>query len=281
MKNVLYIDKPSGMTSFDVCAALRPVFGTRSIGHTGTLDPNATGVMIILLNKATKANQFLVTDRKEYIAEARLGQETDTLDIDGKLIREEEIIPFTEEEAKEVFASFLGTSLQTPPMTSAIKVKGKKLYEYQREGKEVEIPVREITVYALELLSLREDTIRFRAEVSSGTYIRVLMKDILARLNNIGTLTSLCRSRIDDVALSDCDSLEEVRKGNYHLHSLCELLEKRYVTLEIEDDRDVRNGKALSLDCGAERVFLKKGETPLAVCEKREDGKYHSLRGLF
>ena len=100
-------------------------------------------------------------------------------------------------------------------------------------------------------------------------------------LLDLFALAGSLRSRIDDVALSDCDSLEEVRKGNYHLHSLCELLEKRYVTVEVEDDRDIRNGKALSLDCGAERVFLKKGETPLAVCERREDGKYHSLRGLF
>ena len=132
MKNVLYVDKPSGMTSFDVCYRLRKVLKTKKIGHTGTLDPLASGVMIILFDKATKANQFLVSDNKEYIAKVKLGVETDTLDIDGKIIKEAPYSLPEKDKLIEVLNSFVGSSRQIVPLTSAVSVNGKRLYQYQR-----------------------------------------------------------------------------------------------------------------------------------------------------
>ena len=153
---ILYIDKPKGLTSFDICFKLRKVLGTKKIGHTGTLDPNATGLMIILSDKDSKANQFLVSDNKEYIATCLLGIETDTLDIDGKVVNTKEEFMPDKEEIKNVLSSFLGESYQIPPMTSAIKKNGKKLYEYQREGIEVEIEPRKINIEEIELLDIND-----------------------------------------------------------------------------------------------------------------------------
>ena len=165
MKNVLYVNKPSGMTSFDVCYRLRKVLGTKKIGHTGTLDPLASGVMIVLFDKATKANQFLVSDNKEYIAKIKFGIETDTLDIDGNVIKESPYSLPNKEKIIEVLKSFIGPGKQVVPMTSAISVNGKRLYQYQREGKEVELPVRDINVYEIELLEMFDDGFSFRSKV--------------------------------------------------------------------------------------------------------------------
>ena len=141
MLNALFINKPSGITSFDVCFRLRKVLGTKKIGHTGTLDPLADGVMIVLFDKATKANQFLVTDNKEYIARVRLGIETDTLDIDGNVINETAYNLPDKDDLINVLDSFLGQSRQEVPLTSAISVNGKRLYQYQREQN---IPCQEL-----------------------------------------------------------------------------------------------------------------------------------------
>ena len=172
MKNVLFIDKPSGISSFDVCFRLRKVLHTRKIGHTGTLDPLATGVMVVLFDKATKANQFLVSDSKEYIASVKTGIVTDSLDIDGNVIREEECEMPDWEKIDSVMKRFLGTSLQEVPLTSAVSVDGKRLYRYQLEGREVELPKRNIEVSDIELLVITDDVFTFRTRVSSGTYIR-------------------------------------------------------------------------------------------------------------
>ena len=225
---ILYIDKPKGLTSFDICFKLRKVLGTKKIGHTGTLDPNATGLMIILSDKDSKANQFLVSDNKEYIATCLLGIETDTLDIDGKVINTKEETMPDKEEIKNVLSSFLGESYQIPPMTSAIKKNGKKLYEYQREGIEVEIEPRKINIEEIELLDINDKTFSFRCKVSSGTYIRSLLKDILTKLNVIGTLSELRRTKINDIDVSKADKLEDVLEGRYTCQNLYDLLIKRY-----------------------------------------------------
>ena len=282
MQNVLFINKPKGMTSFALCKDLRPVLGTRSIGHTGTLDPNATGVMVILLDKATKANQFLAGVDKESIATVELGYETDTLDIDGKIIAESKVQPFTREQLEEILSSFLGMQKQTPPLTSAIRIKGKRLYEYQREGKEVEIPEREVEITELEILDMKETEIVLRCAVSSGTYIRSLARDIFAKTGNLATLKDLERTRTGSVNIAMCDPYEEVLKGNYHLHSLHELLKARYCSLEPERPEDIRCGKQLQLDCEEDRIYLYEKEEPLAVYERSaDDGLFRSVRGLF
>ena len=282
MNKVLYVNKPSGMTSFDLCYKLRKVFNTRSIGHTGTLDPNATGVMVILLNKACKANQFLVHDTKEYIAKVQFGYETDTLDKDGNVIAEESFAaPENREIYESVFKRFLGKITQVPPMTSAIKVQGKKLVDYQRAGKTVDIPPREVEIFELELLDFNCTGFTFRAKVSSGTYIRTLVKDLARSMGLLATLVELKRTKVGAVDLSMCDEFTDVLNGNYHLHSLYEVLSRLYKTVEVQDEQWIRDGKHLDLDLAENRVLVVKGQEVLAIYERFEGHTFKSVRGLF
>ncbi len=281
MLNALFINKPSGITSFDVCFRLRKVLGTKKIGHTGTLDPLADGVMIVLFDKATKANQFLVTDNKEYIARVRLGIETDTLDIDGNVINETSYNLPDKEELINVLDSFLGQSRQEVPLTSAISVNGKRLYQYQREGKEVELPIRDINVYEIKLLEIHEDGFSFKAKVSSGTYIRALVRDILKKLKLTGTLCSLTRTAVDNVTLDQCDALEDIEKGNYTLHDLYELLSVKYPLVDYENIDDIRNGRSIKIDNDSDRVLIVHDKEVLAVYDKNPDNSFSCARGLW
>ena len=280
MAEVLYVNKPSGISSFDVCFKLRKVLHTKKIGHTGTLDPNATGVMIVLFDKSTKANQFLVTDQKEYETRVLLGKETDTLDIDGKVLGEYKYEVPDENTLKKALNAFKGRSVQEVPITSAVSVDGKRLYQYQKEGKEVELPKREIEVFSIELLNIYEDGFSFISHVSSGTYIRALVRDILSSLNLHGTVLSLKRTAVDDVRIEDCDELNDILEGNYHLHDLYDLLSKRYEVFEDFDEKDVLNGKKLVIESDQPRLLMAKNHEALAIYEKDGD-LYRSLRGLW
>lgn len=281
MNKVLFVNKPKGITSFDLCFKMRRIFNTRSIGHTGTLDPNATGVMIVMIDKACKINQFIVKDTKEYIATVKLGFITDTLDVDGEVIKREEFITPTKEEYLKAFEKFTGRYIQIPPMTSAIKVKGKKLIDYKREGKAVEIPSREVEIFNLELLELYEDGFRFKANVSSGTYIRTLMKDILESMGLIGTLMELERIRVGSVSLDMCDCLEDIIQGNYHLHDIYDVLKDNYEVIDYPDDADIRNGRRIKLDTSSDEVMIVKGKEVLAIYGREKGNIFRSIRGLF
>lgn len=280
MGEIIYIDKPKGITSFDVTYKLRKVFNTKKIGHTGTLDPNATGLMICLIGSASKANQFLVTAKKEYIATVKLGIKTDSEDIDGNILLEKEELMPNKELIIDTLNSFLGKSIQTPPMTSAIKVNGKKLYEYKRQGKEVEIPKREIEVYSIELLDIKEDTFTFKCEVSSGTYVRTLAQDILTKLNVIGTLSDLRRTKINDINISEANTLEDVLNGNYKSHTIYEVLSKYYKVYEVKDRKHILDGKPLKLDISEDTILCIDNKEALAIY-KKEDGLYRCVRGLL
>lgn len=280
MGEILYIDKPKGITSFDVTYKLRKVFNTKKIGHTGTLDPNATGLMICLIGNASKANQFLVSAKKEYIATVKLGIKADSEDIDGNILEEKEEVMPSKDLIINTLNSFIGKSIQTPPLTSAIKVNGKKLYEYKREGKQVEIPKREIEVYSIELLDICNDTFSFKCEVSSGTYIRTLTQDILNKLNVIGTLLDLRRTKINDIDISKANTLDDVLNNKYNSHSIYEVLSKYYYVYEVNDRKHILDGKPLNLDLNEDLILCVKGKEALAIY-KKEDGLYRCLRGLL
>lgn len=280
MSNVLFINKPVGMTSFDVCFKLRKVLNTKKIGHTGTLDPNASGVMIVLYNNATKANQFLVTEKKEYIAKVKLGIETDTLDIDGKIINTKDYIVPERDLLVEKLNEFKGKSIQEVPITSSVKIHGKKLYEYQRQNIEVELPKRQIEVFEIELLDIYEDGFSFKCLVSSGTYIRAIVRDLLKKIDLIGTLQSLVRTSIDTVKLDDCDNLDDVLNGDYRIHDVYELLSKKYECIEYENIDDIYNGKRIHLESDNNRVLITHNNKAIAIYEKEYD-IYKSIRGLW
>lgn len=280
MGNVLYINKPSGISSFDVCFKLRKVLGTKKIGHTGTLDPNATGVMVVLYENGTKANQFLVTDTKEYIAKVKLGIETDTLDIVGNIVKEEKCIMPNKETLIDCLNSFLGESKQVVPITSAVKVDGKRLYRYQLENKQVELPIRDINVYEIELLEIGDDYFTFRSKVSSGTYIRALMRDILAKLNLVGTLQDLKRTYVDTISINECDRLEDVLNGNYTSRDIYDILKRKYVTYNVTNKEDVVNGKRIKIDSNEEKLLMVYEDKVLAMYQK-DGSEYKCLRGLL
>ena len=275
---ILLIDKEAGMTSFDVCSRLQKVFFTRQIGHTGTLDPNATGLLIVLVNKATKILPYLKNDVKEYIAELRLGIHTDTGDIWGKSDCTAAVPELNEEMISDTLSSFLGKQFQTPPKYSAIKVKGRKLYEYARHQQEVEIQPREIEIYDMELLSLTKDGFVFRAVVSSGTYIRSLCEDIAVRLNTLGTMSSLRRIRISSFKVENALKLCDV-SADTPLLDIAGIL--NLPLFEYENISDILNGRDIDIACNEERVLIRCQNTSLAVYQRRSEGRYHCERGLW
>ncbi len=199
----LVFDKPAGVTSHDVVATVRSVTGVRRVGHTGTLDPFATGVLPLALGGATKLIRFLDESEKVYDATIQLGSATDTGDPTGEVIREAEVPTLSVEAVEDVLAGFVGEGLQTPPAYSAVKVKGRRLYDYARKGEAVEAKPRPITIYSIELTELTEDTVRVLFSCSRGTYARVLADEIATALGTAGHLKALCRPRSGLFSLSD------------------------------------------------------------------------------
>ncbi len=212
MNGVIVINKPPEFTSFDVVAVVRKTLHTKKVGHCGTLDPNATGVLPILIGRAAKAQDILPNHDKTYLAEFKLGMVTDTLDIWGE-VKAEVASSVKKDELLKAMESFKGEIEQIPPMYSAIKIDGKRLYDLAREGKEVERAPRKITVYSLELLDFDERTQegKMRVACSKGTYIRTLIDDIAKTLTIGGTMTSLVRESACGFSLEESITLEELK----------------------------------------------------------------------
>lgn len=245
MNGILLINKPIDFTSRDVVNKLSGILHTKKIGHTGTLDPIATGVLVICVGNTTKLCELLTSEYKEYIATIKIGIKTDTLDITGNVIEEKEF-NVTENQIKEVLSSFIGKSIQTTPIYSAVKVNGKKLYEYAREGKKIDLPKREINITNIELLSYHNDEISFKATVSKGTYIRALIDDICTKLNTVGIMSSLIRTKQGKFNLEDTYTLSDVENDNYKLISIEDALTE-LETIEIDDNlyNKVKNGSII------------------------------------
>ena len=212
MDGILLVDKPMEWTSMDVCAHLRGVLHERHIGHTGTLDPNATGLLVVLVGKATKLAKYLENDTKEYTAGIRLGVKTNTQDIWGDVVSETDIA-VSREELDASLAQFRGDQMQIPPMYSAVKIRGKKLYEIARKGGEVAREPRKIHISRLELLDRNENgDWTLNIECSKGTYIRTLCSDIGDAVGCGACMSSLRRTRAGKYYLSDAHTLPEIRE---------------------------------------------------------------------
>lgn len=206
---VLNLYKEAGFTSHDAVAKLRGILGTRKIGHTGTLDPNATGVLPILVGNAAKACDLIPEETKIYRARLRFGLKTDTEDIWGQVLATDEKRP-DEGDVRRAMEAFSGEYMQTPPMVSAVKVGGKKLYEYAREGIEIPRAARRVFVHRFELLSFSSEEAEFRAEVSKGTYIRTLLTDLCRKVGVLGAMSALEREKSGMFTLSDAVTLKEL-----------------------------------------------------------------------
>lgn len=279
MDGILYINKPKDWTSFDVVAKLRRVLHTKSIGHTGTLDPQATGVLVLLVGRATKILPYLEKSRKEYVAEIEFGKKTDTGDIWGNVIDTSKVREIDEQEAITVLNSFLGKSMQKPPMISAIKKDGKKLYEYARAGIEVEVEKRPIEIFEIELLSI--SPFRFRVVCSAGTYVRSLCEDIAEKLDMLGTMSSLVRTKVENISLSDCVDLHDVNE-NTTLHEMEQVLSGVMKLHEISDAMlpHVKNGKQLYIQEKESLLCLTHQHKAVAIV-KQDGDVYRVKRGLW
>lgn len=213
MDGILIINKPKGYTSHDIVNVLRKKLNTSKIGHTGTLDPNATGVLPILIGQATKVSKYLIEHNKEYIAELKLGEQTTTGDLEGKIINKKEVKDINKERIEEVLKKFIGEQLQTPPIYSAIKVNGKKAYEYARSNEAVVLEPRKVNISNIKLLDYKDNVITYKVNCSKGTYIRVLCEGIAQNLGTLGTMQNLVRTKVDKFKIEDAIELEKVEKN--------------------------------------------------------------------
>ncbi len=242
MDGIIIINKPKGYTSHDVVNKIRKIYNTKKVGHTGTLDPNATGVLPILIGKATKLSDYLMEHNKTYTATLKLGEKRDTGDSEGNVVEIRNVPDFVgaKDFAKitNILNSFLGKQLQTPPIYSAIKIQGKKLYEYARENKEVEIPKREIEIYSINLDSINDLEIKFTVTCSKGTYIRSLCEDIAFKLDTIGYMKELIRTRVNRFSIDDSYTIEQLEENieNVKIISIEELF-KENEKIVLDDEK--------------------------------------------
>lgn len=246
MNKIIVVNKEKGYTSRDVVNILCKNFKTKKIGHTGTLDPLATGVLVICIGKSLKIVDSIVSYDKEYIARVILGVDTDTLDIEGKILHEEKT-NITKEELVNVLNSFLGTSIQEVPKYSAVKVNGKKLYEYARNNIEVQLPKKEITVYDIKLLTDIEivnnrQEFTFKVKVSKGTYIRSLIRDIGKKLNTCATMSNLTRTKQGKFVIEDSYTLKDIENDNYKTLDIKDVLEIEQVIVKDSLLNKIKNG---------------------------------------
>ena len=284
MNGVVLIRKEKGYTSFDVVAVVRKILGTKKVGHTGTLDPNAEGLLPVLLGSATKAQDIIPCHDKRYRADFRLGLATDTLDIWGEVLEKDDRAVFREE-IEEKLKKFRGEIEQLPPMYSAVSIDGKRLYQYAREGKEVERRPRRVTVYALELVGYDEASRTGQLDIfcSKGTYIRTLIDDIAHSLGTVGVMTGLVRTEACGYRLDDAVTLDELRalaEEDRLIGSPCwrdvESLFAEYPALAVSDKQAHRfvNGNPLDVI----RTDLRSGTEDQKIYRvKDKEGRFLSL----
>ncbi len=251
MSGFLLINKPAGITSFGVVSRIKRLTGEKRVGHTGTLDPMATGVLPVFIGNATCLSSFLLDADKAYTGRAKLGVLTDTLDITGQVLKQE-TVNVSIDDVKSAAAGFLGEIKQTPPMFSALKKNGVPLYKLARNGETAEIPERDVTIYSFDITSdLAQDEFDFKAVVSKGTYIRSLVRDLGERLGSSATLTSLCRIKTAGFSIENCVDLDLLTNENIGEYikspdSAIEHIER----LDVTERQGIRfsNGGQLALD---------------------------------
>ena len=284
MNGIVIIDKPAGWTSQDVTARLRRVFGTRRIGHGGTLDPMATGVLPVFVGRATRGVEFFEHAEKTYETELLLGVATDTEDTSGTVLFRREV-SVTQEQLTEVLERFRGEIMQIPPMYSALKVNGQKLCDLARKGRQVERQPRPVTIHELTLLSREGDTLRLRVRCSKGTYIRTLCADIGEALGCGGCMQALRRTQAGEYTIAEAVPLQqllEAAEPETYLRDV-DTMFRGYpgVKLTVNQEKRCRNGNAfsVSLPGGTYRAYSQSGE--FLMLAKVEDGVMSTIKSFF
>ena len=255
MDGIIVINKEKDYTSHDVVAKLKKKLNISKVGHTGTLDPNATGVLPILIGKGTKFSKYLINHDKTYKAQIELGKKTDTADVEGNVIEEKPVdTEYIKQNLVQVLESFVGKQEQVPPMYSAIKKNGKKLYEYARKGEKIEVEPRKIEIYKIELVKYNEKNIDFIVSCSKGTYIRSLCEDIAEKLNTVGYMKNLERLQVGEFNIEKSVLIDDVNTEN---------IEKYLYTLEdiLKDTPKLNlNSKKLKLFLNGVQLTVKEAE---------------------
>ncbi len=290
MDGVINVNKPKGMTSHDVVAKIRKEFGMKKVGHTGTLDPDAIGVLPICIGKATKIAEFLTSSKKQYVAEVKLGEVTDTQDSSGAVLKTAEV-NVSAEDIKNAAENFIGEIEQIPPMYSAIKIDGVKLYELARKGIEVERKPRKIEIYGIEILdiNLSENCFKMKVDCSKGTYIRTLCSDIGEFLGCGANMKSLVRTKTGKFTVEDSITLDEIHErvlnGNFDfVRSIGDVLDEyeRVIVAERNAYR-IRNGIKPKIEGLIEgecyRVYDENGE--LLTLSQQKKGVMVMLKSFY
>lgn len=279
MNGILLVNKKENWTSRDVVNRVGKILETKKVGHTGTLDPLATGVLVLCIGSATKLNEILTSTYKEYEAEITLGLLTDTLDITGNELKEEKV-NVNKEQILEALNKMTGKYVQEVPIYSAVKVNGRKLYEYARAGESVELPKREVDIKELELIGDIKYTdnktiFNIRCLVSKGTYIRALVNDIANSLNTIGVMSKLTRTKQGKFKLENCYKIEDIESGNYKLISIAEVLNNfPKVVVDGYLENLIKNGAVINDEWKQEHIlFIDKNNCLLALYKSYDKDK--------
>lgn len=269
MNGFILVNKKKDMTSRDVVNILTKILNTKKIGHTGTLDPFAEGILLVAVNKGLKVVKLLNYKDKEYIAKVKLGIKTDTLDITGNIL-EEKKEELNKEELAPVLKSFIGDYSYEVPIYSAIKVNGKKLYEYARNDKKVELPIKESYIYDIKLIDFKDNSFTFSVKVSNGTYIRALVRDISKKLNKLMTLEELTRTKVDNLLIENSYTLEDIKNNNFKLLKINDLLNYKEVELSRDLEDKVLNGNKIKLDEKEDNILFIQEKEEIAVYTREE-----------
>ena len=282
MDGILLINKDKDWTSHDVCNRLRHILHTKKIGHSGTLDPFATGLLIVAVNKATKALLYSNFSYKTYVAELKLGTKTMSGDLTSDIVIEKEVPFLDKEKVESILNSFIGESEQQVPMTSAVHVNGVKLYKYAQQGIEVERPTRKINIKYIKLLDLSKDTIKFQCLVSSGTYIRVLGEDIADKLGTVGHLISLNRIAFgenESLTIDQAINLEEVSEDK--IKSIIDFIDLPHYKMDEATYQRVISGQTIPLNVKEDKVLMVYNLDAVAVYARKKNDFFKCERGLW
>ena len=274
MDGIILINKEKDYTSRDVVNIIGKYLNTKKVGHSGTLDPLATGVLVIAINKGLKVINLLTNLEKEYIVDVKFGIETDTLDITGNILNEDNNYSVTKEQLINVLNKFKITYQQEVPKYSAIKVNGKRLYEYARNNEEVTLPKKEVTIKEIELLEFNNNSFKFKTLVSKGTYIRSLIRDIGKELNILMTMSNLKRTKQGMFNIIDCNTLDDIKNNKFKVLSLKDVL-STYKMIEVTDElyNKIKNGTILENNYDEDIIIFIKGKDVIAIYKRYDKDK--------
>lgn len=282
MDAIYVIDKPKGLTSRDVVNQMGKILGTKHLGHTGTLDPLATGVLVIAVGRATKIIDLLTSTEKEYLAEVKMGLLTDTLDITGNVLEQVEVPSVSFMELEKTLQSFVGKYEQEVPLYSAVRVQGKRLYEYARENQKVVLPKREVEISKITLLNLQQDTFSFSVRVSKGTYIRSLIRDIGVKLQIPMSMQNLRRLHQGMFSIEEAIPLAQFTKQTPG-YSCSEVLQRIYPreTISQELVKKVQNGAKITLPRAERYLLLYDEQDHLLALYQKEAEHYRAFKIFY